>query len=111
MNCALCIVHADNTVPAVTILNGHAVCATHVKDVIAAPGARGVTVSRMREDSPLICQCGHHRRVHTDGTSCAAGIGNGDICDCRYWVARVITPKPFPFPGNLIKDFPVHPVR
>lgn len=77
--------------PATTILNGHAVCVEHVNSVVAAPGARGVTVSRMRADSPLVCVCGHHRRVHTDGDSCAAGIGGGETCPCFVFNPRVVS--------------------
>lgn len=90
MNCALCIVEGRVPNPATTILNGHAVCADHIKDVIAAPGARGVTISRMRSDSPYLCQCGHHQRIH-DGDSCAAGVGGGLTCSCSMFNPRVVS--------------------
>lgn len=88
MNCALCLVHGRVPNPATTILNGHAVCANHIDDVVAAPGARGVTVSRVSAESPHVCQCGHHRRIH-DSDSCAAGVGGGALCSCQGYTPRL----------------------
>lgn len=90
MNCALCIVEGRVPNPATTILNGHSVCAEHIKDVVAAPGARGVTISRMRSDSPHLCVCGHHQRIHDDHT-CAAGVGGGETCSCTSFSPRVVS--------------------
>lgn len=81
-NCALCLVRGDVPHPATTVLNGQAVCSTHLNDVIAAPGAQGVTISRMKRDSKFLCNaCGHDLRIHSRG-SCGAGIGGGDLCGC-----------------------------
>ena len=90
MNCALCIVHGNVPNPATTILNGQAVCADHINSVVAAPGAQGVTVSRMTSDSPHACVCAHHRRLHDHDGPCAAGVGGGMTCECQSFTARFV---------------------
>ena len=89
MNCAMCIVNGLVPNPATTVINGQSVCSTHINDVIAAPGSQGLTISRMKADSPHACTlCGHHRRVHLNGNGCASGVGGGELCGCSTFTAR-----------------------
>lgn len=85
MNCALCLVHGEVPNPASTVLNGHAVCRDHIQDVVAAPGAQGVTVSRMRAERAC-ATCDHHERLH-EGT-CSAGVGGGELCGCTHFTPK-----------------------
>ena len=86
MNCALCLVYGSVPNPATTILNGQAVCAQHIENVVAAPGAQGVTVSRMRSEKGC-ADCDHHSRLH-GSHGCSAGVGGGDLCLCPEFTEK-----------------------
>ena len=90
MNCAVCIVNGLVPDPATVVLNGQSVCSKHIENVIAAPGSQGVTISRMRPDSSMACAvCGHHARVHGE-SSCEAGFGGGELCNCSGFKQKVL---------------------
>ena len=48
----MCIVNGLVPNPATTVINGQSVCSTHINDVIAAPGSQGLTISRMKPETP-----------------------------------------------------------